>query len=236
MILAVTFFGLAAVFAILTGVGTVCVAWNAQIYPPFFALIPLMTFFQYLVYANVAASAFGFALIYPLARGVKRAYFLALITILVFIATAVIQMYYSSNARGIPFLSAAPTNMRLYSTLFVAGYFLFLRIPAIWNNIGLNQDSGYLKYYRTSISIFLILSGAVVLTTSVWASSAHIIDGVNMIGVFEVPLVLWGVASLSMGSFLFLSQNYRISGVSFLIFRRIQYRIYSLFQGRRSSG
>lgn len=235
MVLAVTFFGLAAVFTTLTAVGTVCVAWNAHIYPPFFALIPIIVIFQYLVYGNLVASAFGFTLIYPLARGYKKAYFLALITILVFIATAVIQMYYSSSARGIPFFSAAPTNMRLFSTLFVAGYFIFLRIPFVWNNIGFNEGSGDLKYYRTSISTFLILSGAVILSTSIWASSSHIIEGINMIGIFEVPLLLGGVASLSAGSILFLSQKTQISKVSLLIFREIHYKIRSLLVGRRSS-
>ena len=80
---AIVFMSLTVLMTLLGGVGTTCVAWNADKYGKVYAMfVPYMPTYQNFVYLSVAAAMVGGIVTYALVRREKWAYLGALITLL----------------------------------------------------------------------------------------------------------------------------------------------------------
>lgn len=123
----------AAVFMLLGGIGTTCVAWGAEKYPPFRGLVPYKWLYQASSIVTIGAAALGLWATLGLVRGKRWAYGLALLSLVIGLALSGAQMYVSEAVRG----KSAPNNVRVYITVFTLLVLLLLRIPSIWNQIGL---------------------------------------------------------------------------------------------------
>jgi len=139
--LLVVVMGLTAIMTLLGGVGSTCVAFNAEQYPPFKALVPFKSILQMLVYISVITAVLMMVVTYWTARASKWFYLSALITLLVGGGAAAVQMYYSSSLRQISFFAAAPTNVRFFITLAALIVFVMVRFPGIWNKSGLGNPT-----------------------------------------------------------------------------------------------
>jgi hypothetical protein len=187
--LVICFFILTVVFAALGAIGTVCVAWNAEQWDPFIAFIPYKIVFQILVFGNLVFAGVGSYITYALLKDKKRSYSWSLIILLIFLFTAIIQMYFSSTLRGTSFFSTPPTNIRFYLTLIIFILFILLKISKIWEKAKLSYKK---EKSIMSSGIILVLVGTLFLSCPIWASPSHMIAGYNTINILLVPVNLVG--------------------------------------------
>jgi hypothetical protein len=199
-VLAIVGMALTSAFTLLGGVGTACLAWNADKYgKAFAAFVPQMPVFQIFVYLSVLVGMAGVVAAYALLRGDKWAYWGSVVILVVGVVIAAIQMYDSSILRKVSFFDTAPTSMRFFITLLTLVLFLILRLPrfrklvdfsAPWKGQGSRPAAGGLA---------AVTVGVVILTTPVWAGASHMLDGYNLVNVLQVPLMVMGTLLLLLG-------------------------------------
>ena len=189
------FMGLTAVFTVLGGVGTVCVAWFAENWRPFAVLVPYKPIYQTATVFTLLAGVAGIIVTYALLKGEKWSYPAAITTLIVGLGTAGTKMYYSNMLRG----TTAPTNFRAYVTILTLAVFLIMRIPAIWNRVDFTAQPSRFGSWATPGGISLFVGGLITLTTQYWAAGIHVVDGVNLVNVIQVPLTIAGASMLLSG-------------------------------------
>ncbi len=204
-ILAIVAIGLTALFTLLGGVGTACIAWNADRYGAQFAVfVPTMPLYQVFVYVCVLAGAAGTIVTYALLRGDKWAYKGALITLLVGVVVAVAQMFHSSWLREVAFTDTMPTAMRFYITFLTLLLFLVLRLPGVRRRV----EVDFTRPWRGKGSraagggLTAAIAGIATITTPIWAGSSHMLEGFNLVNVLQVPLLVGGGLLIVMGAVL----------------------------------
>jgi hypothetical protein len=195
--LLVVVMALATIMTLLGGIGSTCVAFNADQYPPFKALAPYSSIMQMLVYISILAGAAMIVVTYWTARASKWFYLSALITLIIGGGAAAVQMYYSSSLRGIAFFAAAPTNIRLYITLAALVVFVLIRFTPWWNQVGKPSNKPGSPMAAGGAS--LIVTALVMLTAPFWAGASHTIDGYNFVLTLETPLLVDGIVMLVIG-------------------------------------
>jgi len=204
--LLVVLMALTAIITLLGGVGSTCVAFNAEQYPGFKSLAPYKSILQILVYLSVLTAVAMIVVTYWTARASQWFYIGALITLLIGGGAAAVQMYYSSSVRGISFFAAAPTNVRLYITIATLIVFAIVRLPGLWNKVG--QGSNERGNLGTPTGLALIVAGATMLSAPWWASPEHISEGINYVETLAVPLTIDGLAMILAGGLLLSAQRW----------------------------
>jgi len=201
--------GASTVMTILGAVGTACLAWNGNLYPPqaFGWIVPHMPTYQLLVYVSLAAGIALAVVTYALARGDKWFFIGALIFLVIAGGAAAYQMYLTSSLKKIAFFAAAPTNVRFYITALALLVLLIVRIPGVWNRSGLGNPGGGKGNFTAPIGLVLLLTGFLLLTAPMWAAPEHVVDGVNYVLVLEVPLVVNGAAMMIGGAVLVIARR-----------------------------
>lgn len=186
----VVLFAVAAVFNLLGGIGTSCVAFNPTGWGESMAkLAPYQPLYIVLMLGAIAAAGWGIAVTVGLARGQRNAYRNALWVLLLSGILAGVQTYASIALRG----KGAPQNMRYYFTALVLVFFLLLRLPPAWRLIN-GFTGGGKGNWRTPTGLAAFVGGLIVLTTPIWATPTHIgPDGANWVNVLHTPLLVGGV-------------------------------------------
>ncbi len=202
--------GASTVMTILGAVGTACLAWNGNLYPPqvFGWIVPHMLTYQLLVYIGLAAGIALAIVTYALARGDKWFYLGALIFLVIAGGAAAYQMYLTSSLKKISFFAAAPTNVRFYITALALIVLLIVRIPGVWKKSGLGKPGNGKGNFATPMGITLLLTGFLLITAPLWASPEHVVDGVNYVLVLAVPLVANGAALMAGGAGLLVARHW----------------------------
>lgn len=208
---AIILMGLTAVFNLLGAVGSSCVAWNANLYGKAFAMyVPYMPVYQILVYAGLVVAVVGILATYALVRGEKWGYGGSLIDLVLSLLTAAVQMYYTSTLKGKPFFQTPPTSMRFFITLLTLVVLLLIRLPGVWQKVGLDRPQHGRGSKMSSGGLALFLGGLLTLATPMWAGPTHMLDGYNLVYVLGVPLLVIGVAMVVGGLGMFLAANLRV--------------------------
>jgi hypothetical protein len=195
-VLAIVLLSLTAAVTLLGGIGTTCVAFNAENFGPRMApLIPVKPVFQALVVVSIAAGLFGVYSTVRLARGAARAYQQAIFFLLIGLVSSAVQFIYSLTLRG----STAPNNMRLYLTALTLVVVLLMRLPGIWRRTGFERGSAPGSTARPAGGLALFLTGSIVITTPLWAAPTHLIENTNTANVLLWPLLAVGSVCLLAG-------------------------------------
>ncbi|MCX8125577.1 MAG: hypothetical protein N3E40_00335 [Dehalococcoidia bacterium] len=190
---AIVLMGMATVLTLLGGIGTSCVAWNAPRYGPTFTVfVPFMAVYQNFVYAGVITGIVGAVAVYALVKGYKWAYWVAVGTLLVSLAAAGLQMFYTSTLKGVSFFQTPPTNIRFYVCLLALVFFLVLLIPGLKKRAAINSPWESKDTGAMAGGMAAIVTGVIALTTPFWAAESHTIDGNNLVYVLETPLMVFG--------------------------------------------
>lgn len=192
----VVLMGLTAVFTLLGGVGTVCVAWYAENWKPFAVLADYKHVYQIATVITLAAGLGGFVTTFALLRGEKWAWTGSVITLLVGLGTAATKMYYSNMLRG----STSPTNFRCYVTVLALLVFLIVRMPGIWKKIDLSKAPERFGSWGTPTGITLFVGGLIAITTPWWAAAIHVVDGFNLVNVIRTELIIGGSLAMAAGA------------------------------------
>lgn len=202
--------GASTVMTLLGAVGTACLAWNGNLYPPkvFGWIVPYMPTYQLLVYIGLAAGIALAIVTYALLRGDRWFYIGALIFLTIAGGAAAYQMYLTSSLKNISFFAAAPTNVRFYITALTLLVLLLIRIPGVWHKTGLDKPSGGKGNFTAPAGMALLLTGGLLITAPLWAAPEHVVDGFNYVTTLQVPLLVDGLAMM-------------IGGATLLLYRRV---------------
>ncbi len=189
-VVGIVLFALAAIFNLLGGIGTSCVALNPTGWSESMAkLAPFQWLYILLMVGATAVAIWGIVVTIGLARGRRNAYRDALWVLMLSGILAAVQTYASIALRG----KGAPQNMRYYITTFVLVFFLLLRLPPVWRLINGFAGGGKGRW-QTPTGLAAFVGGLVVLTTPLWATPTHIgPDGANWVNVIRTPLLAGGV-------------------------------------------
>jgi nicotinamide riboside transporter PnuC len=197
--IAIVLFGLAVAFTLLGGLGNTCVAFNAEKYGKAFEkFISYRSEYQMMVYVGIATALVGILALWGMVKGKKWAYLLGLVVLLIGVAAALTQMYYTSTIKQVSFFKTPPTSMRLYTTLLALIVLLIVRLPGIWKYVDFTKTSSK-RSAGPAAGLTACAMGILTVTTPLWAGASHMVDGYNLVNVLEWPLLLGGGAMIVAG-------------------------------------
>ena len=191
---AIVLMGLTAVFTLLGGIGSSCVALGAEKYESMLPLAPFKWLYQILVVLTLAAAVFGIRATTGLIKRKVQAYREALIALAASALLAGIQMITSQVLRG----KSQPNDMRFYISTFTLIYFLLLRLPGVWRRVGFSQ-SGTSDIPGTASGLTMFLVGVTILSVHIWAAPTHTFGGTNFADVWHTQLAFAGWALALLG-------------------------------------
>lgn len=196
-VIGIVLMGITAVFTIMSGAGTTCVALAAEKFGPNMApLAPYQWLYILFVLVTTAIGVMGVRATVLLAKGRSNAYRYSLIALLLGILVGVIHMVVSRSLRG----KSMPVDAVVYMTVLTLIVFLIFRIPAIWRGVNFNQ-SGQDQTGTAAGGMAMILSGVAVLTAPLWGASTHtfIPGGINWADAWHWQMNLIGASLCLIG-------------------------------------
>ena len=192
--------GLTAVFTIMGGVGTTCVALNPTGYDGKFAgIAPYQWLYFLFVVVTFAFGVMGARATWLLIRNRSNAYRYSIIALLGGTIVGVIHVLVSRALRG----GSMPVDMVTYFNILTLVVFLIFRIPPLWQEIGFGQPV-YASTAGTAGGLASISCGVITLTIQYWMVPTHTIGGVNYADIWHVQLQLIGWFLISAGLAIFL--------------------------------
>lgn len=195
-IIAILFLGITAAMNILSGVGTTCAAFLTRSYPPYTVLIEEGV--QWLWQAFVVLTiALGVAMVWgtiKLARSRPASYGLAVILLIAGSVLNGIHVYASAKILDgiMPIAAVMAINV---ITLIL---FLLFGIPGLRSHIQFEQPAD--ERAQAAGGLTALITGAIVLTTSLWAGPSHMMNGANLVNVLRVPLLASGTLLMAGGA------------------------------------
>lgn len=197
-VLGIILMGITAVFTIMSGAGTTCVALAAEKFGPNMApLAPYQWLYILFVLVTTAIGVMGVRATVLLAKGRSNAYRYSLIALVLGILVGVIHMVVSHSLRG----KSMPVDAVVYMTVLTLIVFLIFRIPAIWRGVNFNQSNPDRKTGTAAGGMAMILGGIAVLTAPLWGASTHIFipGGINWADAWHWQMNLIGTALCLIG-------------------------------------
>jgi hypothetical protein len=190
-IVGIVFMSLTALFTILAGAGTSCVALNPTGFGDKFAPIAKFQWLYILfVLITVAIGVMGVRAVVLLVKGRRNAYRYSIIALLLGTLVGAIHMVVSRHLRG---GSSMPVDMVVYTTVLTLIIFLLFRIPAIWQSVDFEDPSGGNKNGTQAAAIALIACGLLSLTIQFLMAPTHTLGGFNYADVWHTTLTLIGL-------------------------------------------
>jgi hypothetical protein len=193
-IAAIVMLSLTAAMTVLSGVGATCVAFGAENFPSMAALVPYKPLYQAIVFLTLAVGIAAVVAAVAFAKGRRWAYLGSLAILAAGIAVGAVHMIASQRLRG----SAAPGNMRVYLSAITVIVLLILRIPGVWQRLGLRQG-GDVGSPSAPAGAALIAAGLATVTAPLWAAPTHIFDGNNWAHFMDAALLTGGGILLAAG-------------------------------------
>ncbi len=200
LLLALTM-SIASVFSLISGVGTVCLAFKPDKFPMFPGLAPYSTQLQIITVVTLLVGFVCAILAYAFIRGEKWAYIASLIVLVIGLVFGAWHMYISLAGRG----SSTPGNLRVIVDVIAIVILIIVRLPMIWNKIDITHPLGSDRgSYNNPIGMAFALVGLGLLSTPLYTSASHTFGEINLIDALLPELYIIG------GGFL-------LAGISFMI-------------------
>jgi hypothetical protein len=189
--------GITAVFTLMGGAGTTCIALAAENYGEKWApLVPYKWLYILFVIVTLAIGVMGIRAVVLLIQGRANAYRYTVITLILGIVVGVIHMAVSRSLRG----SSMPVDGVVYMTVLTLLVFLVFRIPAIWQGVNYEKPSSKPELPRSAAAITLLFSSVLILTVQYWAGPTHMFEGTNYSDAWHMQLSLLGWALSLVGA------------------------------------
>jgi hypothetical protein len=184
---------LTALFTLMGGAGTTCVALNPTGYEGKFAgIAPFQWLWILFVLIGIAAGVMGVRAVVLLIKGTRNAYRYTLIALLIGTGINAIHLFASRALRG----GSQPVDMVLYVNLLTLVLFLLFRIPGIWQGVNYKKPQGGKDSGKHAASIAMAACGLLALTIQFLMAPTHTIGGVNYADVWHIALTLLGAGML----------------------------------------
>jgi hypothetical protein len=199
-VIAIIFMGITAVFTLMAGIGTTCVALAAEKFSASMALIaPYKWVYILFVIITTAVGVMMVRATIMIIKSKDQAFRYSMISLLAGIVIGVIHVIVSRSIRG----KSMPTDGVVYFTVITLLVFLIFRIPALWKEIDFSKPAG--KNTSINAAAFtLIICGIAVLTAPLWGAATHtfIPGGVNWANAWPLQMNLAGSILCLAGIFL----------------------------------
>ena len=193
--IAILLMGLNAIFHLLGGAGTSCVALFAERWESMAGIVPYKWLYILFVLVTLVVAVYAIRATIQLARSKPGSYRNALLILIVALLVSGAHMATSEILRG----SSAPTSMRVYLNALTLVVFLLLRIPGIYEKIGFENNSAR-NERGGAAGAAMILMGITTLTVHLWAGSTHTwADGINYADVWHGQLTAAGWLLVTVG-------------------------------------
>jgi len=177
-----------AVFTLMGGVGTTCVAINPTGFGGNFSgIAPFQWLYVLFVLITFAFGVMGGRAVWLLIRGRSNAYRYSVIALAGVTVIGVIHIIVSRELRG----GSLPVDMVTYTSIFTLVIFLIFRIPRLWQQISFGRPA---STNTTGIAggLAAISSGVIALTIQYWMGPTHTMGGVNYADTWHAGLQLIG--------------------------------------------
>lgn len=189
-VVGIIFMGITAVFTLMAGIGTTCVAVAAASFGA--SMAPIAPYQWLYVLFVLLTTAIGVMMVRATVLIIKskpQSYRYALITLVLGIIIGVIHMLVSRALRG----KSMPTDGVVYFTVITLILMAIFRIPSLWKEIDFSKPAGK-NDSRNAAAFTLLLCGAAVLTAPVWGSATHTFlpGGINWANAWPVQMNLVG--------------------------------------------
>jgi len=195
--------GLTAVFTLMAGIGTTCVAFAAEKFSEKMALLaPYSWLYILFVIITTAIGVYMVKALVGLIKKRQNGYRDTIISLILGIIIGVIHMVVSRSLRG----SSMPTDGVVYVTVLTLIVFAIFKIPGIWNELHLDGTKPD-DINKIAAAFTLLLCGIAVLTAPVWGASTHIFaeGGQNWANAWPIQMNLIGILLLLSGIFTLIS-------------------------------
>jgi hypothetical protein len=190
-IVGISFMSLTALFTLLGGAGTTCVALNPTGFGDTFAPIAKFQWLYILfVLVTIAIGVMGVRAVVLLVKGRKNAFRYSMIALLMGIVVGAIHMAFSRNLRG---GSSMPVDMVVYTTVLTLILFLLFRIPVVWQGVEFEKHGDEKKTGKQAAAIALGACGLLSLTIQFLMAPTHTINGINYSDMWHTTLTLLGM-------------------------------------------
>ena len=202
-VLGIIFMGITAVFTLMAGIGTTCVAVAAKNFGPKMAAIePYSWLYILFVLLTTAIGVYMVKALIGLLKKKPQAYRDTIISLVLGIIIGVIHMFVSRSLRG----SSMPTDGVVYVTVLTLIVFAIFKIPGIWQELHLDGTKPD-DINRTAAAFTLLLCGIAVLTAPIWGASTHIFveGGQNWANAWPIQMNMIGISLLVTGIFTLIS-------------------------------
>lgn len=164
--------GITAVFTLLGGAGTTCVALDAAKYE-MDGITPYQWLYILYVVGGLILGVMGVRATIALIRSRVGAYRASMITLIVGLLIGILHMATSRVLRG----GSMPVDFVVYTTAITLIVFLLFRIPGIWNQLNLTSKDDDAAGLGAGVA--MIVAGAATLTVQFWGGANHLINGIN---------------------------------------------------------
>jgi hypothetical protein len=211
-IVGIVFMSLTALFTLMGGAGTTCVALNPTGYEGKFAgIAPFQWLYILFVILTVAIGVMGVRAVVLLIQGKKNAYRYSLIALVAGTAVGIIHIAASRILRG----GSMPVDMVVYTTVITLVIFLLFRLPFLWQGVNFEKPEGEKKTGEQAAAIALGACGVLALTIQFLMAPTHTIAGVNYADAWHLSMSVVGLALIvgGAGSFLREATPIRLSTV-----------------------
>lgn len=195
-ILGIVLMSFTAVFTLMGGAGTSCVALNPTGFGGKFAgIVSFQWLWILFVLVGVAAGILGVRAVVMLIKGSKMAYRDAMIALLLGTILNLIHMLASRALRG----ASMPVDGVLYTNVLTLLVFLLFRIPGIWKSVNFERPSEDQQTGRKAAAFSMMIVGMLTLTIQFMMAPTHTIDGINYANVWHVVMSIIGSGSIFVG-------------------------------------
>jgi hypothetical protein len=191
-IAAIVLLGLTAVFTLMGGAGTTCVALAAEEFgEKWEVLVPYKWLYIIFVLTTIAAGVLQVRAVVHLIRSRPGAYRTSLYALISGIVIGVTHIVASRLIRG----ASMPVDAVVYTTVLTLIVFLLLRIPGVWKMVNFDAATLDKNFPRNAAAITLSITALSILTVQYWAGPTHSVNGVNFADAWHAQLTAlgWGM-------------------------------------------
>jgi len=205
-IFAIILMSLTALFTILGGAGTTCVALNPTGYQGKFAgIAPFQWLYLLFVVVTLAVGILGVRAVVLILRGARNAYRHALLALLAGAAVGILHVVASRLLRG----GSMPVDMVVYVTLVTLVVFLLIRIPAVWQGVDFEKPERAPGSGKGAAAAAMAACGLLALTIQFLMEPTHTIGGVNYADAWHITLTATGATLLAWSAARFVRGGFR---------------------------
>jgi hypothetical protein len=207
-VIGIVLMSLTAAFTLMGGIGTTCVALNPTGFGGKFAgIAPFQWLYVLFVIVTTGIGVWAARVVVQLVRGEKASYRQALTVLAAGIVVGGVHTAASRALRG----SSMPVDMVVYTTILTMAVFLLLRLPGIWQKVGLERGDGGGKKGKAAAAFALAATGLLTLTVQFLMAPTHSIGGINYADVWHATLSVLGGAQLLVAGTMLVRQRYALA-------------------------